>query len=69
MLFWCNFVVVWLIFFFLGIVGDLLFKGNGMVFLIKDRDNDVWVKDCVVEYRVVWWYRVCYDFNLNGIYF
>lgn len=40
-----------------------------MVFLIKDWDNDIWFGDCVVEYRVVWWYKVCYDFNLNGKYF
>lgn len=40
-----------------------------MAFSTKDRDNDVWKKDCAVEHRAAWWYRACHDSNLNGITF
>jgi len=52
-----------------GTAGDSLSKGNGMAFSTKDRDNDVWGKDCAGEHRAAWWYRTCHDSNLNGIYF
>lgn len=40
--------------FLLGTAGDSLSKGNGMAFSTKDRDNDVWGKDCAGEHRAAW---------------
>lgn len=40
-----------------------------MMFLIKDKDNDIYdFEDCVKKYRVGWWYSNCYCVNFNGEY-
>lgn len=53
----------------LGIVGDLFSCECGQLFIIKDNDNDGFVKNCVMEFKGVWWYQLCYYFNLNGFYY
>ncbi|KAL9972083.1 hypothetical protein ACROYT_G018324 [Oculina patagonica] len=41
---------------------------NGMAFTTKDRDNDKWSNHCAVSYRGAWWYKDCYQSNLNANY-
>lgn len=41
---------------------------NNMMFLIKDKDNDNSIEDCVNKYWVGWWYSNCYCVNFNGEY-
>ena len=52
-----------------GTAGDSLFYHKGMEFSTKDRDNDRarW-ESCVKYYKGGWWYKSCYEANLNGLY-
>ena len=39
-----------------------------MKFTTKDQDNDVWCKNCAVQYKGAWWFSGCYKCDLNGPY-
>ena len=42
---------------------------NGMMFSTRDRDNDIWNRNCASDrYRGGWWYNDCARINLNGDY-
>ncbi|XP_033726183.1 angiopoietin-related protein 7-like [Pecten maximus] len=54
-----------------GFSGDVRYDGmnihNGMAFSTYDRDNDVGrTKNCASVNQGGWWYKSCYDANLNG---
>jgi len=40
-----------------------------MKFSTRDQDNDASSsRTCAVEFKGGWWYKNCYDSNLNGVY-
>ena len=41
---------------------------NGMRFTTLDADHDSSSNNCAVSYHGSWWYKNCYDANLNGQY-
>jgi hypothetical protein len=41
---------------------------NGQMFTTKERDNDKSSKNCAERYKGGWWYKSCYDVNINGLY-
>ena len=41
---------------------------NGRQFSAKDKDVDAWSRSCAQRCKSGWWYRSCYDANLNGLY-
>ena len=42
---------------------------NGMKFTTRDRDNDMWNRNCASDHnRGGWWYNTCTHINLNGNY-
>jgi len=52
-----------------GTAGDTLAYHNNMAFTTKDRDNDKYTgTNCAVRYTGAWWYKYCYESNLNGQY-
>ncbi|XP_048243737.1 fibrinogen C domain-containing protein 1-like [Haliotis rufescens] len=54
---------------FSGNAGDSLAGHNGMRFTAKNLDLDTHkTKNCAVSYHGAWWYKACYNTNLNGIY-
>ena len=55
-------------FFFSGTAGDSLSYHRGSPFSTKDRDNDANSSNCASVYTGAWWYKSCYDSNLNGQY-
>ncbi|XP_033646891.1 ficolin-3-like [Asterias rubens] len=45
---------------------DSLHYHNGLMFSTKDKDNDRWGSvHCAVDAKGGWWYKYCYDTNLN----
>ncbi|XP_033625989.1 ficolin-2-like isoform X2 [Asterias rubens] len=53
-----------------GTAGDKLSPHNNQAFTTKDRDNDASSSgNCAERYHGAWWYRYCYNSNLNGRYF
>nr|KAG5698527.1 hypothetical protein BaRGS_023230 [Batillaria attramentaria] len=51
-----------------GDAGDSLARQNNQRFSTKDRDNDAYSGHCAVMYQGAWWYKDCFDSNLNGRY-
>ena len=54
--------------FFSGTAGDSLSYHRGSPFSTKDRDNDADSRNCVSLFKGGWWYKSCYNSNLNGLY-
>uniref|UniRef100_A0A6P8HHX9 Angiopoietin-2-like n=1 Tax=Actinia tenebrosa TaxID=6105 RepID=A0A6P8HHX9_ACTTE len=52
-----------------GDAGDSLISHHNNLFSTKDRDNDKHQSKCTTLFGGAWWYRACYDSNLNGKYF
>ena len=48
--------------------GDSLRSHNGMAFSTPDKDHDAHVDSCASQHRAGWWFKSCYDSNLNGAY-
>ena len=40
-----------------------------MAFSTKDSDNDKYRGNCATIYKGAWWYKYCYESNLNGHYY
>ncbi|XP_061176993.1 ficolin-1-like [Saccostrea echinata] len=52
-----------------GTAGDsLTYPHNGSKFSTKDQDNDVSSDNCATIIHGAWWYKSCYNSNLNGEY-
>ncbi|XP_028390966.1 ryncolin-1-like [Dendronephthya gigantea] len=51
-----------------GTAGDSLNYHNQMQFSTKDSDNDATGSNCATSKKGAWWYKSCYDSNLNGLY-
>jgi len=49
-------------------VYDTLAYHNGQAFTTKDKDNDISSVNCAIFGHGGWWYRSCYESNLNGKY-
>ncbi|XP_046861201.1 ficolin-1-like [Xenia sp. Carnegie-2017] len=49
-----------------GNVWDALSYHKDMAFSTKDSDNDKFVENCAASWQGAWWYKECYDSNLNG---
>ncbi|KAM7342320.1 fibrinogen C domain-containing protein 1-A-like [Cochliomyia hominivorax] len=53
-----------------GDAGDSLEYSNGMKFSTIDRDNDLHKDEsCAEMWQSGWWFKECYECNLNGQYF
>ncbi|XP_012940890.1 fibrinogen C domain-containing protein 1 [Aplysia californica] len=50
-----------------NVTGDNMSYHNGAEFSTKDRDNDLWHRNCASVHHGAWWYRVCRQVNLNGL--
>jgi ficolin len=52
-----------------GDAGNSLSRHNGMRFSTKDQDNDIQATvSCAQAHKGAWWYDMCHDSNLNGLY-
>ena len=50
-------------------VGDSLSFHNGQSFSTPEKDNDAaLVTNCAQVYKAGWWFKNCYNANLNGVY-
>ena len=54
--------------FYSGTATDRLAYHNGMAFSTKDRDNEDDSLHCAVTCKGAWWYKGCYQSNLNSNY-
>ncbi|TMW39969.1 hypothetical protein DOY81_014951, partial [Sarcophaga bullata] len=53
-----------------GDAGDSFSQHVGYSFTTKDRDNDGNPNgNCAIDFTAGWWYRNCYQSNLNGKYY
>ena len=53
-----------------GTAGDSLGPThNNQPFSTRDRDNDNWSSNCAQSRMGAWWYNICYNSNLNGLYY
>ena len=55
-------------------MGDSLSQHNGTLFSTYDVDNDnlpsaIWSGNCAERFHGAWWYKSCYQSNLNGKYY
>ena len=53
----------------LGTAGDSMAYHDGSLFSTKDQENDEASRDCANVQKGAWWYKACYDANLNGLYY
>ena len=51
-----------------GTAGNSLGKHSNMAFTTKDKDNDICVCNCALDWTGAWWYYDCHSSNLNGKY-
>ena len=49
-----------------GTLSDELTYHNTMKFSTNDQDNDIDGGNCAISYAGAWWYKSCYNSNLNG---
>lgn len=49
-------------------VVEILSYFNGMWFFVWDDDNDNIIGSCVFINNGGWWFRNCYQVNVNGLY-
>ena len=49
--------------------GDALEIHNKEKFTTRDRDHDMFGENCAVKYHGAWWYKGCFESNLNGHYY
>ena len=52
-----------------GNAGDSLAYHNGMPFSTMDNNNDGNEGICATWCRGAWWYKDCFESNLNGLYY
>ena len=52
-----------------GTAGNSLNYHSGQEFSTRDQDNESDFRHCAVSYKGAWWYRGCYNANLNGFYY
>ena len=45
---------------------DAMAYHNGMPFSTYDQDNEKWGNSCAYVHQGGWWYKSCYEANLNG---
>ena len=53
---------------FSGSCEDALVYHQGMKFSTFDQDNDGDSRNCAAKYKGGWWYKNCYNSNLNNLY-
>ena len=51
-----------------GTAGDSFSFQRGAPFSTKDQDNDPDKRHCAVTFKGGWWYSLCRQANLNGLY-
>ena len=51
-----------------GTAGDSMAYHNCLKFSTYDNDNDLDMDNCAEDWKGGWWYKDCYEANLNGKY-
>ncbi|KAL1445494.1 hypothetical protein MTO96_045000, partial [Rhipicephalus appendiculatus] len=46
---------------------DAMSSCNNMAFSTFNSDSDQSTDNCAVKYKGAWWYKYCFDSNLNGL--